>query len=260
MKKFVFVMMIAMIASSMAFAEEKVINFFELTNDQVMVKVNTSQTTFNKKISSDTSGIRVFAERPTVDWAASTMSVVFINGIKVENVAQIKSAKISGVSLGYTATITVYFQTSKGDVKKFTFPKSVPAISGPYDITYDNVSYIDDVKDRNPVLKPVWPFNESDIYITEIEFHLNQSALADYPYNAQKLTSLSLVFDNDTSEGKDLENEFETTFGVENKVKSAMDKRSEELKAEKEEAERIELELQAKEPYYSQTDEKKKDV
>ena len=227
------------------FAEQTIINFADYSDEMIMVSTNTSQKTKNKRIKNSGSSIQVFTEVP-FSGHANTMSVVFIEPIKIENVSSIKEAKITGKSLGYNATVILHFMTSKGDLYKVEFKDAIKRIPGEYELSWKNSSYIEDVRDRNPVLKPIWPFNDSDMYLYEVEYHQNE-CITGFPFNAQELISLEIIYDKDTIDGNELKNSFEETFGVEEKIKTAQSARSEKLKAEKKAAEDREKALMATE-------------
>ncbi len=244
MKKFfIFTVLFALFCS--AFAETKSFNFGELMDDAIMVSSNSSQTTFDKSIKSTGSSIIVYTKVP-FSKNANTMSIVFIDPLKIENISNFKSAKIIGKSLGYDATVILHFTTSKGEQYKIKFKDAVPKVSGEYTLEWDNSSYIEDARDRKPVLKPIWPFNDSDMYLYEIEYHMN-SCIEGFAYNAQELISFECIYDKDVLEGNELKQSFEDTFKVEEKIQSINNKRTEKLKAEKKAAEDRERALMATE-------------
>ncbi len=214
-------------------------------DDAIMVSSNSSQTTFDKSIKSTGSSIIVYTKVP-FSKNANTMSIVFIDPLKIENISNFKSAKIIGKSLGYDATVILHFTTSKGEQYKIKFKDAVPKVSGEYTLEWDNSSYIEDARDRKPVLKPIWPFNDSDMYLYEIEYHMN-SCIEGFAYNAQELISFECIYDKDVLEGNELKQSFEDTFKVEEKIQSINNKRTEKLKAEKKAAEDRERALMATE-------------
>lgn len=134
----------------------------------------------------------------------------------------------------------------KGVLYKITFKDAITKIPGEYTLEWDNSAYIEDVRDRKPTLKPIWPFNDSDMHLYEVEYHMNKCPDG-YPYNAQELVSLECVYDKDTLDGGELKQSFEDNFKVEEKIKSANNKRTEKLKAEKKAAEDREKALMATE-------------
>ena len=242
-KTFLLAIIFAMVCS--VFAETKTFNFGELTDEVLMVTSNSSQTTRDKGVKSTGSSIQVYTEVP-FDTNANTMSITLVEPLVIENISNFKSATITGKSLGYDATVILHFINSKGEMYKIRFNDAVPKIPGEYELKWDNSSYIDDVRDRKPVLKPIWPFNDSDMYLYEIEYHMNNCPKG-FPYNAQELVSLSCIYDKDTLDGGELKQSFEDTFKVEEKIKSVNDARIEKLKAEKKAAEDREKALMATE-------------
>ena len=227
------------------FAESKSFNFGELADDNIIVTTNTSQSTLDKGIKSAGSSIQVFAKVPFASHA-STMSIIFIEPLVIENISNFKSAKLTGKSLGYNATVILHFMNSKGILYKIIFKDAITKIPGEYTLEWNSSSYVEDVRDREPTLKPVWPFNDSDMYLYEVEYHMDECPDS-YPYNVQELVSLECVYDKDTLDGGELKQSFEDNFKVEEKIKSANNKRTEKLKAEKKAAEDREKALMATE-------------
>lgn len=244
MKKFIiFATFFALICP--LFAETTFFNFGDVTEDILMVESNSSQKTFDKAIKNTGSSIQVYSKVPFSKYA-NTMSIVFIEPLAIKNISNFKSAKITGKSLGYDASVILHFITNKGDTYKIKFNNAVPKIPGEYSLEWTNEDYIEDVRDRKPVLNPIWPFNDSDMYLYEIEYHMNK-CLDGYPYNAQELISFECIYDKASLDEEELKNSFEETFKVEEKIKSINDARTEKLKAEKKAAEDREKALMATE-------------
>lgn len=229
----------------LVFAESKSFNFGELADDNIIVTTNTSQSTFDKGVKSTGSSIQVFAKVPFANHA-STISIIFIEPLVIENISNFKSAKLTGKSLGYDATVILHFMNSKGALYKIAFKDAITQIPGEYTLEWNNSSYIEDIRDREPTLKPIWPFNDSDMYLYEIEYRMDECPDG-YPYNAQELVSLECIYDKDTLDGGELKQSFEDNFKVEEKIKSVNNKRTEKLKAEKKAAEDREKALMATE-------------
>ena len=164
------------------FAESRSFNFGELADDNIIVTTNTSQSTLDKGIKSTGSSIQVFVKVPFASHA-STMSIIFIEPLVIENISNFKSAKLTGKSLGYNATVILHFMNSKGILYKIIFKDAITKIPGEYTLEWNNSSYVEDVRDREPTLKPVWPFNDSDMYLYEVEYHMDECPDG-YPYNA----------------------------------------------------------------------------
>lgn len=231
MKKRIFLFAIIFTVMGSVFAESKSFSFGELTDDNIMVTLNTSQSTFDKGIKSTGSSIQVYTRVPFGNHA-NAMSIIFIEPLVIENISNFKSAKLTGKSLGYDATVILHFMNSKGILYKIIFKDAITKIPGEYTLEWNNSAYIEDVRDRKPTLKPIWPFNDSDMYLYEVEYHMNKCPDG-YPYNAQELVSLECIYDKDTLDGGELKQSFEDNFKVEEKIKSASNKRTEKLKAEK---------------------------
>ena len=64
----------------------------------------------------------------------------------------------------------MHFINSKGAFYKIAFKDAITQIPGEYTLEWDNSAYIEDVRDRKPTLKPIWPFNDSDMYLYEVEY------------------------------------------------------------------------------------------
>lgn len=246
MKK-LFSIMLVLLSMTLLCAEPASFKFKDVAEENLMIETNSSQKTLDKGIKISGDSIMAYTAVPNGNHA-NFMSVVFIEPLKIENVSNIKEAKITGKSLGYDAAITLHFVNSKGKYVKVHFTDAVPKLSGEYELTWTNASYIADVRDRHPTLKPIWPFNDADLYLYEIEFHQNICP-AGYSYNAQELIALDLIYDKDTLEGDDIKKAFEDNFGVESKIQSAQTKRAEKLKAEKKAAEDREAALMATESF-----------
>lgn len=245
MKKRIFLFAIILAVMGSVFAESKLFNFGEVTDEDIMVTLNSSQSTLDKAIKSTGSSIQVYTKVP-FDSHANTMSITFIEPLIIENISNFKSAKLVGKSLGYDASVILHFVNSKGKMYKITFKDAITKIPGEYTLEWDNGSYIDDVRDRKPTIKPIWPFNDSDMYLYEVEYHMNECPKG-YPYNAQELVSLECVYDKDTLDGGELKQSFEDNFKVEEKIKSENNRRTEKLRAEKKAAEDREKALMATE-------------
>lgn len=244
MKKFILITMLIALLCPL-FAETKGFNFGELSDEVLMVTSNTSQKTLDKAVKSSGSSIQVYTKVP-FGYYANTMSIVLVEPLVIENISNFKSAKLTGKSLGYDASVILHFVNSKRKAYKIIFNDAVPKIPGEYTLEWTNASYIEDVRDRKPTLKPIWPFNDADMYLYEIEYHMNKCPDG-YPYNAQELVSFECIYDKDTLDGGELKQSFEDTFKVEDKIKSENDKRTEKLKTEKKAAEDREKALMATE-------------
>lgn len=235
MKKLLTILMLFAVIMSYASAKSISFNFSDVEEDVLMVESNTSQKTLTKGIKNSGSSLLVYTEVPFSNYA-NTMSIVFIEPFVIENISEFKMAKLVGKSLGYNASITLHFVNSKGKAYKIQFKDAVPKIPGEYSLEWTNGSYIEDVRDRVPQLNPIWPFNDSDMYLYEIEYHQN-ICIDGFPYNAQELVSLEVIYDEDTLDGNESSNTFEDAFGVEKKMKAENAKRTEKLKADKKAAE-----------------------
>ena len=245
MKKKIFLFAIILAIMSSVFAESKSFSFGELSDDNIVVTTNTSRSTLDKGIKSTGSSIQVFTKVPFASHA-SAMSIIFIEPLVIENISNFKSAKLTGKSLGYNATVILHFMNSRGVLYKIIFKDAVTKIPGEYTLEWNNYSYVEDVRDREPTLKPIWPFNDSDMYLYEVEYHMDKCPDG-YPYNSQELVSLEFIYDKDTLDGSELKQSFEDNFKVEEKTESANNKRTEKLKAEKKAAEDREKALMATE-------------
>ena len=113
MKKKIFLFAIIFVVMSSVFAEAISFNFGELTDDNIIVTSNTSQSTLDKDIKSTGSSIQVYTKVPFSNYA-NTMSITFIEPLVIENISNFKSAKLTGKSLGYNATVILHFMNSKG--------------------------------------------------------------------------------------------------------------------------------------------------
>lgn len=241
MKRFLAII-ITLAASLCLFAEEKTISFAEQNVSEVYIKTNTSQKTKEKAVSG---GITFYAERKFAS-ANSSVYIEFIEEPKLENVGDIKAIKVKGKSYGYPAAVRLHLVGSKGQTKVLTICQT-PARAGEYEEEWKNDNYIENVKDRNPVLKPVWPFNDSDWYITAIEFHMN-AGLADYPYNVQTISEIAFIYDKANLDS-DIVDELNSQFDLVARADEAAQKRKEAKKAEKKEAEELEQQKMATESF-----------
>ena len=112
MKKRIFLFAIIFVVMGSVFAESKSFSFGELTDDNLIVTLNTSQSTLDKNIKSTGSSIQVYTKVPFSNYA-NTMSITFIEPLIIENISNFKSAKLTGKSLGYDATVILHFMNSE---------------------------------------------------------------------------------------------------------------------------------------------------
>ena len=95
MKKKIFLFAIILAVMGSVFAEAISFNFGELTDDNIIVTSNTSQSTLDKDIKSTGSSIQVYTKVPFSN-CANTMSITFIEPLVIENISNFKSAKLTG--------------------------------------------------------------------------------------------------------------------------------------------------------------------
>lgn len=236
--------MLLAFAVSFSFAEEKTISFGETNLEEVMIVTNNSQKTKEKQIALK-DGLIVYTERvfPT---ANSSLSIVFIEQPVIENAGDIKAIQLKGKSYGYVAAVKLHLSTSSGEKRTLVLCQ-VPVQSGDYVEKWENPAYLEKIEDRQVQLTPVWPFNEKNLYIDSIEFHMNGDD-GKYPYNTQKISEISFIFDKANADDG-IVAELDEVFDVTSKEAERQLKRKEKLKAEKKAAEDIEKSKMATESF-----------
>lgn len=224
--------------SSMLFAEEINFSFSEISSENIMLTVNNSQQGMNKKFTVDEKGITFIVENKFED-NASTASIKFIEPLKIENISNFKTIKLDYTSFRYISGISLIFEDYKGN--KIIKPiGSTELLDGEHTLEWNNPNYIENVKDRNIVLKPLYPYNQADLFLTEIRFHINNGQ-----YNVQRIKSLQIVYDKDNNSGEEYINDLETQFGLNSKEEEIRNNKSNKLREEKKMLEDMEKSLMA---------------
>lgn len=239
MKRFILCLLTMLIATTL-FAKEITYNFSEINSEDVILKVNNSQSGSTKKLNVSDKGITLFAENKFEEHP-STVSVIFIEPLKIDNISDFKTIQLDYTSFRYVSGITLVFEDYEGKkINKFIGYTNL--LDGDAKLEWTNPFYIEDVRERNPILKPLYPFNQTDLFLTEIKFHLN-----DGKYNVQRIKSIRIVYDMANLSGEDLVIDLDEQFGINAAISEKRKARSDKLRAEKKAAEDMEKALMATE-------------
>lgn len=239
MKRFI-LCIVALMLSTAVFAKEVSYNFSEVNSENVIVKVNNSQQGLTKKMTIGDKGITLYTENKFEN-NSSTASITFIEPLKVENISDFKSIQLDYTSFRYVSGITLVFEDYNGrKIEKFIGYTKL--LDGDNSILWENPNYIEDPRDRNPILKPLYPFNQTDLFLTDIVFHLNEGK-----YNVQRVKSIRIVYDMANISREDLVSDLEEQFGINTILEEKRKARADALRAERKAAEDMERALMATE-------------
>ena len=111
----------------------------------------------------------------------------------LENVGALKSLSISIKSYGYCNSVKLYLNHN-GKTRIVEFKKD--DFVGEETFTYDFPDYIQDVKDRELKVTPIYPNSSSNLYLEKIEVHYN-APRPEYVsgYDFIEIGNISVIYD-----------------------------------------------------------------
>lgn len=114
---------------------------------------------------------------------------------RIENVADIKSIKITGHSLGYEATVSLDLERSDGTKIGIKPQQTQQLGSAPFEVVWDNPSYIEDPAKRDIKLRPVYPNTVSEIILNGITIRGKPFYVGNKGYLIVYLSTVTVVAD-----------------------------------------------------------------
>lgn len=125
---------------------------------------------------------------------------------KIENVASIKSIKITGHSLGYNATVSLDLERSDGSKVGMKSQQTQQLGSAPFEVVWDNPSYIEDPAKRDIKAMPVYPNTVSELILNGITIRGEPFYVKDKGYIILYIDKVTVVADK-AYEESDIEDE-----------------------------------------------------